>query len=605
MAEVTDREERHSDHAVRRSVRPLSARHAARHAGRVPGAARRRPPLLPSELNFRANIFGFKMLGVEYILSASAVGSLHRRNASRSTSSFRISSSIARSGRISTFFGRWARGARRLRAPVLRRPARSWPRDRSRAQGRRHGPRGRHLRLHGRAAVLDAGRVAGCIASWGMDIIGMTNLQEAKLAREAEICYTTIALVTDYDCWHPDHDSVTVEMIIANLTPERGRRRSRRLPKRCRGSTGPRTCVLHRTRWRRRHHHARPSTCRRRRSRDLAPIIGRYMKSVELRAEDRSSTGEQMRLVVTGSIAYDYLMSFPGKFTEHLLPEHLQRISLSFLVDTMDKRRGGCAPNIAYTLALLGERPLLMGTAGEDFGDYRAWLDAAGIDTGAVKQVAGKFTASFFCSTDQDNCQIASFYTGAMAHAAELSFREIHGADLVIISPNDPKAMVQYAEECRTIGIPFIFDPGQQCARMDGDELAAGVRGAKVVICNDYEFELLKQKTGLSEADILTQCEALIVTKGEHGSTIIRRASGDVAAVPPQRIVDPTGVGDAFRGGLMKGLAIGLSYEQAAQIGSVAATYVLEHLGGTSHAYTFEEFMRRFDDHFEPLRIRI
>jgi adenosine kinase len=313
-----------------------------------------------------------------------------------------------------------------------------------------------------------------------------------------------------------------------------------------------------------------------------------------------------MRLVVTGSIAYDYLMSFPGRFTEHLLPEHLQRISLSFLVDTMDKRRGGCAPNIAYTLALLGERPLLMATAGEDFGDYRSWLEAAGIATDFVKQVPGKFTASFFCSTDQDNCQIASFYTGAMAHAAELSFRDVHGADLVIISPNDPMAMVQYAEECRTLGIPFIFDPGQQCARMAGDQLAAGVRGAKVVICNDYEYELLKQKTGLGEAEILAQCEALIVTKGEHGSTILHAGHRhDVAAVPPQRIVDPTGVGDAFRGGLMKGLAIGLSYEQAAQLGSVAATYVLEHLGGTSHAYTFEEFMRRFEEHFQPLRIKI
>ena len=175
-----------------------------------------------------------------------------------------------------------------------------------------------------------------------------------------------------------------------------------------------------------------------------------------------------MKLVVTGSIAYDYLMSFPGKFTEHFLPEHMQRVSLSFLVDTMDKRRGGCAPNIAYTLALLGERPLLMATAGEDFGEYRAWLEAAGVDTSAVKQIEGKFCASFFCSTDVDNNQIASFYTGAMANAAELSFRKIENATMVIISPNDPAAMVQYAEECRTLGILFIWDPGQQCARMSG-----------------------------------------------------------------------------------------------------------------------------------------
>src|SRR5687767_7486420 len=152
-----------------------------------------------------------------------------------------------------------------------------------------------------------------------------------------------------------------------------------------------------------------------------------------------------MTIVVTGSIAYDYLMSFPGKFTEHFLPEHFHRVSLSFLVDTMDKRRGGCAPNIAYTLALLGERPQLMATAGQDFDEYRRWLEAVGVDTTLVQEVPGKFTASFFCSTDAANNQIASFYTGAMAHAAELSFRTLAGIDLVIISPNDPRAMTQYA----------------------------------------------------------------------------------------------------------------------------------------------------------------
>src|SRR5215212_8110525 len=206
-----------------------------------------------------------------------------------------------------------------------------------------------------------------------------------------------------------------------------------------------------------------------------------------------------MSIVVTGSIAFDYLMSFPGKFTEHFLPEHMNRVSLSFLVDTMDKRRGGCAPNIAYTLALLGERPRLMATAGQDFDDYRRWLEAAGVDTTLVKQVPDKFTASFFCSTDTENNQIASFYTGAMANAGELSFRTVMDATMVIISPNDPGAMVQYAEECRTLRIPFIFDPGQQCARMTGADLRNGIAGARLVISNDYEFELIRQKTELSE----------------------------------------------------------------------------------------------------------
>src|SRR5437016_11646196 len=232
-----------------------------------------------------------------------------------------------------------------------------------------------------------------------------------------------------------------------------------------------------------------------------------------------------MRLVVTGSIAFDYLMSFPGKFTEHFLPEHFSRVSLSFLVDTMDKRRGGCAPNIAYTLALLGERPVLMATAGRDFGEYQAWLNSAGVDTSLVKHVQEKFTASFFCSTDAANNQIASFYTGAMAHAAELSFRNAGHVDLAIISPNDPAAMTQYAEECRVLAIPYIFDPGQQCARMSGDELIDGLRGAHLVIVNDYELELLRQKTGWGEGDILEQADILVVTRGEHGSSVLLRNS--------------------------------------------------------------------------------
>ena len=309
-----------------------------------------------------------------------------------------------------------------------------------------------------------------------------------------------------------------------------------------------------------------------------------------------------MTIIVTGSIAYDYLMSFPGKFTEHFMPEHVSRVSLSFLVDSMDKRRGGCGPNIAYTLALLGERPRLMATAGQDFGEYREWLEAAVIETSLVREVQGKFTASFFCSTDVDNNQIASFYTGAMANAAELSFRTAGPCDLAIVSPNDPAAMLQYAEECRTLEIPFIFDPGQQCARMSGDELREGLAGAHIVVCNDYEFELIRQKTGLSEHDVRTSARALVVTRGEHGCCI-HTAEGEieVPAVTPHRIVDPTGVGDAFRGGFMKGLATGVDLETCGRLGSVAATYALEHLGGLNHAYTFEEFATRYEEHFGPI----
>ena len=309
-----------------------------------------------------------------------------------------------------------------------------------------------------------------------------------------------------------------------------------------------------------------------------------------------------MSIVVTGSIAFDYLMSFPGKFTEHFLPEHMHRVSLSFLVDSMDKRRGGCAPNIAYTLALLGEKPRLMGTAGQDFGDYRRWLNAAGVDTSLVREVPDKFTASFFCSTDVDSNQIASFYTGAMAHAGELSFRTVDDCRLAIISPNDPGAMLQYAEECRALRIPYVWDPGQQCARMSGDELRDGINGAALVISNDYEFELIRQKTGLDAPDVLARAGGLVITQGEHGSTIRHREGATtVAAVAPHRVVDPTGVGDAYRGGLLKGLAMNAPLDVCCRLGSVAAAYALEHLGGQSHAYTWEEFRARYETHFGPL----
>ncbi len=310
-----------------------------------------------------------------------------------------------------------------------------------------------------------------------------------------------------------------------------------------------------------------------------------------------------MKLLITGSIAYDYLMTFPGSFSEHLLPEHLSRLSVSFLVDTMERRRGGCAPNIAYTLALLGERPAIMATAGQDFEEYRAWLESVGVDTSLVRVVPGKFTASFFCNTDQNNNQIATFYAGAMSEARHLSFYDLEEKpDLVIISPNDPQAMLRYARECRELGIRFIYDPGQQVARSSGEELRAGIEGANMLICNDYEFEIIRQKTGLTEADVLYHAEALIITRGAKGSTVLLRDHRvDVPAVPARQVIDPTGVGDAYRAGFLKGLAIGADWETCARLGSVAATYALEHVGGQSHTFTLDEFRKRYEAHFGPL----
>lgn len=311
-----------------------------------------------------------------------------------------------------------------------------------------------------------------------------------------------------------------------------------------------------------------------------------------------------MNIVITGSIAYDYLMSFPGSFSEHILPDQLARISLSFLVDRMERRRGGCAPNMAYTLALLGERPMVMATAGQDFAEYRHWLEQHGVDTSLVREIKGKFTASFFCNTDEQNNQIASFYTGAMADAGELSFYETPRPDLVIVSPNDPSAMARYPAECRALGIPYIFDPGQQCARSSAEDLKLGIDGAFVVIVNDYELELIRQKTGWGEADILSKAQALIVTRGEKGSRIhLRGRTIDIPVVPEERVVDPTGVGDSYRSGLLKGLASGADWETCGRLGSVAATYALEHVGGQSHAFTWDEFRQRYESHFGPLPI--
>jgi adenosine kinase len=305
-----------------------------------------------------------------------------------------------------------------------------------------------------------------------------------------------------------------------------------------------------------------------------------------------------VNIVVTGSIAYDYLMNFPGNFLDHVKPDRIQKLSLSFLVDEMVKRRGGCAPNIAYSLALLGERPVVMGTAGQDFGEYNEWLTAQGVDTSAVKVVPDVFTASFFATTDQDLNQIASFYTGAMAYARTLSFHDLPApVDLTIISPNDPEAMDKYPRECREMGIPYIYDPSQQVVRAEPDSLCNGVVGADILVVNDYEYELLKDRTGMSDADMLQAVKrAVIVTLGAEGASI-RLCDGTelhIPAAPPAQVVDPTGVGDAFRAGLIKGLALGLPWAACGRIGSLAATYVLETKGPQAHTYTLSEFVTRY-----------
>ncbi len=310
-----------------------------------------------------------------------------------------------------------------------------------------------------------------------------------------------------------------------------------------------------------------------------------------------------MTIVCTGSIAYDYLMTFPGYFRDHILPERLESISLSFLVDSMVRQRGGIAPNIAYTLALLGEpAPKVMGTVGVDFTDYRAWLDSKGVDTSWIKVIPEVFTASFFANTDKANAQIASFYSGAMAYADTQSLKEmnVEKPELVIISPNDPKAMDRFVAECKELGIPYLYDPGQQVVRSDPAELKRGTVGATYLFVNDYEYDLLQKHTRLTHADMLNNVQYLVVTRGKDGASVY--ADGKEHKIPvvkPERILDPTGVGDAFRAGFVRGVCLGLDWQTCGQIGALAATYVLEQKGTQNHYYTVPEFIERYRQNFE------
>ena len=308
-----------------------------------------------------------------------------------------------------------------------------------------------------------------------------------------------------------------------------------------------------------------------------------------------------MDIVVTGSVAFDYLMTFPGKFKDHIIPEKLEAISLSFLVDSLVRRRGGIAPNIAYNLSLLGGRPRVFATVGTDFEDYRKWLESRGIDTTYAVVIEDELTGSFFATTDEDNAQMASFYPGAMGHAAALSLADLESTpDLVIISPTDPGAMDKYIAECKQMGIRYLYDPSQQIVRVDGETLRNGIEGAMALFVNEYEFELVRKMTGMSVDEILEKVEFLVVTLGEKGVNVYH---GDVLIetkpVPPQQIVDPTGAGDAFRGGFLTGFSHGWDFPTCARMGALSATYCLESDGPQGQDYSRKEYVNRYRQHFD------
>lgn len=311
-----------------------------------------------------------------------------------------------------------------------------------------------------------------------------------------------------------------------------------------------------------------------------------------------------MRVVVTGSFATDHLMTFPGRFADQLLADQLHRVSLSFLVDHLEIRRGGIAANIAFGMAALGQRPVLVAAAGMDCADYRGWLDDHGVDTASLHVSSTAHTARFLCTTDLDNNQIASFYSGAMAEARDIALapvvERLGGVDLVLVGANDPDGMLRHTREARELGIPFAADPSQQLARMEGPELRELVEGARYLFTNDYESGLLTSKTGWDQDQILERVDVWVVTHGAKGSVIHRTGHEDlqIAVANELHIADPTGVGDAFRAGFLTAIAWGLGLERSAQVGSLMATYVLETVGTQEYELDHAQFVQRLAESY-------
>ncbi len=308
-----------------------------------------------------------------------------------------------------------------------------------------------------------------------------------------------------------------------------------------------------------------------------------------------------MTLAVSGSIATDHLMRFPGKFAEQLVADQLSNISLSFLVDDLVIRRGGVGGNIAYAMGVLGGSPLLVGAVGSDFAEYRSWLESNGVDCGGVRVSSTAHTARFVCTTDEDMAQIASFYPGAMSEARDISIAELTSAsplELVLIGANDPDAMVAHTDQCREAQIPFAADPSQQLARLSGEQAMSLIDGAAYLFTNEYEWGLLRQKTGKSEAEIAAKVGIRVTTLGKSGVEIVA-ADGTrtfVDVVPETSKVDPTGVGDAFRAGFLIAHLAGATVERAAQLGSLVAVLVLETIGTQEWTFDRNDALKRLGD---------
>ena len=308
-----------------------------------------------------------------------------------------------------------------------------------------------------------------------------------------------------------------------------------------------------------------------------------------------------VRIAVTGSIATDHLMSFAGRFAEQLLPDQLARLSVSFLVDDLEVRRGGVAANIAFGMGVLGGRPLLVGAVGADFADYRAWLERHGVETAGVRISELRHTARFVCTTDADLNQIASFYPGAMSEAREIELAALGPVDLVVVSPNDPLAMVRHTQECRDRGIAFVADPSQQLSSLDGDQVRTLIEGAELLVTNAYEAAMVEHKTGWSADDVLKRVAVRITTHGVDGAVISRPGEADVTVpvVAARSVADPTGVGDAFRAGLLSARSWGLDWDRSAQVGSLLATLCLETTGTQEYWFDRDDGLARLTEAYD------
>ncbi|MBM4276124.1 MAG: carbohydrate kinase family protein [Deltaproteobacteria bacterium] len=310
-----------------------------------------------------------------------------------------------------------------------------------------------------------------------------------------------------------------------------------------------------------------------------------------------------MQLFISGSLAYDRIMDFPGRFAEHILPEKIHILNVCFMVNGLTERFGGTAGNIAYNLALLGEKSVILATCGKDFGPYREWLARLDLPLEGIKEISHEFTASAYITTDLADNQITGFNPGAMKYPSGYAFDGLNpSAALAVIAPGNLEDMLVYSRFYKSQGTPYIFDPGQSIPAWGGPELTEMADGALALISNDYELEMFQQKTGISESEILGLTKVLITTRGEAGSVIITAKERDeIPAVPPKQVLDPTGAGDAYRAGLMKGLAQGLSWRKAARLGAVLASFCVEQQGTQEHRVEMATFRERYREHFgEP-----